>query len=87
MDGYENIGFVFEYFKGMDVAAVHLTDGKLKRGDVIRIKGDQTSFEQIVDSLEVDNEEVDEVEAGNRVGLKVSQQVRKGDRIWKKSRG
>lgn len=81
---YENIGFVFEYFKGLNVAAVHLTDGVLRTGDVIQFRGDETHFEQTVDSMEVDRDPVEEVQAGDKVGLKVDQHVRKGDRIFRK---
>lgn len=82
--GYQNIGFVFEYFKSLEVAAIHLTDGVLRLGDVIRFRGDETNFEQTVDSMEVDRDPVEEVKAGDRVGLEVAQHVRKGDRVWKK---
>lgn len=85
-DGYQNIGFVFEYFKSLEVAAVHLTDGELHTGDVIRFLGDETNFEQVVDSMEIDRDPVEEVQAGERVGLKVANHVRKGDRVWKKMR-
>jgi len=52
-------------------------------GDKIHIKGHTTDLEVVVDSMQIDNAAVNEAKAGDSVGVKVSERVRKGDSIYK----
>ena len=76
------IGTVTHYFGKIDIAVLSLTD-PIQIGDKIRIRGDDTEFEQEVTSLQIDHEAVDTGQAGTEVAIQVTQSVRRGDQIYK----
>jgi len=76
------IGKVTHYFSKIGVAVIELSD-VLKTGDIIRIIGGETDFEQTVDSMEIDRQKVEQAKSGDSVGLKVSQKVREGYKVYK----
>jgi len=76
------IGKITHYFGNISVAVIELTD-ILKVGETIRIVGGETDFNQTVDSMEVEHKKVDEAKAGESIGLKVSQKVREGYKVYK----
>ncbi len=78
----KEIGRVFTYFTHVGVAGIELL-GTLKVGDTIHIKGHTTDFQQKVDSIQIDNKPVEEAKKGDSIGIKVSERVRPGDRIYK----
>jgi len=78
----ETIGTVSDFFARPVVAAIELTAG-LKMGDKIRIKGHTTDLELTVDSMQIDNAAVEEAKAGDSIGVKVSERVRKTDTVYK----
>ncbi|RLG57140.1 MAG: translation elongation factor-like protein [Candidatus Hydrothermarchaeota archaeon] len=79
----EEVGEVFTYFSKIGVAGIKITKGKLRLGDKIRIKGATTDFEQVVESMQIEKTPVEEAEAGQSVGIKVKEKVRKGDKVYK----
>ena len=77
------VGTVTHYFNKIGVAVVAL-NSSLKCGDTIRItKGGNPKFSQIVESIEIEHEQVEEAKAGEEIGLKVKQVVRKGCSVFK----
>ena len=78
----EEIGKVMDFFARPVVAGVDLT-GVLRVGDTIRITGATTDLELTVGSMQIDNVNVDEAKAGDQVGIKVPDRVRRGDRVYK----
>ena len=80
----EIIGNVSDFFARPVVAGIELT-ARLKAGDKIHIKGHTTDMEFIVDSMQIDNVNVTEANAGDAVGIKVLDRVRRGDVIYKVS--
>jgi len=80
----EKIGVVSHFFSKISVAVFKLTDGDLKVGDTVRIKGATTDFEQSVDSMQVDHKEVSEAKLGDEVGVKTTEPVRNHDELFKK---
>ena len=76
------IGKITHYFSKIGVAVIELS-GTLKVGDTIRIVGGATDFTQTVESMEIEHEKVNEAKAGNSIGLKVSQKVREGYKVYK----
>lgn len=77
------IGKVTHYFGNIGVAVIELS-GTLKEGDVIRIVGGQdTDFNQKVESMEIEHKKVMGAKKGDAVGLKVSQKVREGYKVYK----
>ncbi|HEX6384990.1 MAG TPA: hypothetical protein VF177_10000 [Anaerolineae bacterium] len=78
----KRIGKVTHYFNRIGVAVLELEDG-LQVGDTIHITGHRTDFTQQVNSMEIDHQKMQAVGAGADVALKVDEQVREGDRIYK----
>jgi len=78
----EVIGKVSDFFSRPVVAGIELT-APLKLGDKIHIKGHTTDFELTVDSMQINNVDVKEAKAGDSVGIKVSERVRRGDTVCK----
>ncbi len=78
----EEIGKVSDFFAHPVVAGIELT-GTLKAGDQIHIKGHTTDLELTVGSMQVNNVNVNEAKAGDAIGIKVSDRVRRGDIVYK----
>jgi len=76
------IGKVADFFARPVVAAIQLT-APLKLGDVIHIKGHTTDLEVNVGSMQINNVAVEQAKAGDSVGVKVPERVRKGDMVYK----
>ncbi|MDI6602584.1 MAG: hypothetical protein QME57_00490 [Patescibacteria group bacterium] len=76
------IGKVTHYFSKIGVAVIKPLD-TLKVGDTIRIVGGETDFNQVVETMEIDHQKVETAKAGDLVGLKVSQKVREGYKVYK----
>ncbi|MBN2076533.1 MAG: translation elongation factor-like protein [Dehalococcoidales bacterium] len=75
------IGKVSEFFAKPVVAGVDLT-GTMKKGDTIHIKGHTTDLVMTVESMQIDNVNVEEAGAGMSVGVKVTDRVRRGDTVY-----
>ena len=78
----EVIGKVSDFFARPVVAGIELT-ASLKVGDKIHIKGHTTDLEFNVNSMQINNVDVNEAKAGDSVGVKVSERVRGGDTVYK----
>jgi len=78
----EVIGKVSDFFAHPVVAGIELT-GTLKAGDRIHIKGYTTDMELTVASMQIDNADVSQAKAGDAIGVKVSERVRRGDTVYK----
>ena len=78
----EEIGTVSDFFAQPVVAAIELT-AALEVGDKIHIKGHTTDLEVIVDSMQISNVAVEEAKAGDSIGVKVGERVRKRDTVYK----
>ena len=78
----EEIGRVTDYFAKIGVAGIDLT-GKLRAGETIHIRGHTTDLEQVVESMQVEHDQVEEAGAGDRIGIKVSDRCRNGDRVYR----
>lgn len=79
----EKVGVVTHYFGKIGVAAIKLTDGSLCVGDTIRIKGHTSDFTQVVDSMQIEHDEVDAAELGQEIGMKVKEHARQHDEVFK----
>jgi len=78
----EVVGKVSDFFARPVVAGIELT-ATLKVGDTIHIKGHTTDLEFTVDSMQINNVNVNEAKAGDAIGIKVSDRVRSGDTVYK----
>jgi putative protease len=76
------IGRVVGYFSKIGVAAIRITNGELKIGDTIKIKGHTTDLEQIVESMQAEHVNAEKVETGAEVGIKVKEKVKEHDTVY-----
>ena len=79
----EQVGVVVKFFSKPSVAAIQVTSGSIKKGDVLKYKGHTTDFTDVVGSIEIDNKAVDEAPSGSMVGIKVKARVRDGDKVYR----
>ncbi len=79
--GEEEIGFVTRYFSKIGVAAIKLKSS-LKTGSKIRITGATTNFEQIVESMQIDRNKIEEASTGQEIAIKMKDRVRENDKIF-----
>ena len=77
------VGKVTHYFAKIGVAVIEVTQGSVKVGDEIHIKGHTSDFTQKVKSMQVEHENVEIAEQGQSIGLMVEEPVRAGDLIYK----
>jgi len=77
------VGRVTHFFTRISVAVVELS-GTLAVGDTILVKGPTTDFEQVVESMQIEHENIERAEAGQSIGLKTEQRVREEDIVYKK---
>ena len=78
----EIVGKVSDFFARPVVAGIELS-APLKAGDRIHIKGHTTDMELTVTSMEINNVKVEQAKAGDAVGIKVTDRVRRGDIVYK----
>jgi translation elongation factor EF-Tu-like GTPase len=77
----ELVGTVTDFFAHPVVAGIELT-GTLKVGDKIHIKGHTSDLELVVNSMQIDRVDVSQAKVGDSVGIKVSERVRRGDKVY-----
>lgn len=77
------VGIVTHYFTHLQVAAIKITDGELRKGDKIHVLGHTSNFEQVVESMEIEHRSVEVVLPGQTVGLRVAEHVREHDTVYK----
>ena len=78
------IGRITHFFYKISVAVIELK-APLKVGDTIVVKGPTTDFRQVVESMQIENKNVQTGEAGQSIGLKVIQRVRETDVVYRKT--
>ena len=81
----EQVAVIVKFFAKPSVAALEVTNGTIIKGDLLKYKGHTTDFTEEITSMEIDNQSVDEVKAGDLVGVKVKERVREGDKVYKVS--
>ena len=79
----EQVGVIVKFFVKPSVAAIQVTGGGIKIGDVLKYSGHTTDFTEEVTSMQVDNASVEEVETGAMVGIQVKERVRENDKVYK----
>lgn len=76
------VGRITHYFPKIGVGVVELVD-ELKVGDMISIEGVTTNFQQVVESMQIEHQNVQVAKAGDAIGLKVKDRVREKDQVFK----
>lgn len=85
--GEENvveIGQITHFFSKISVAVIELK-APLTVGDTILVKGPNTDFEQVVDSMQIEHNSIQRAEPGQSIGMKVAQRVRETDKVYKRT--
>ena len=77
------VGKVTHYFTKIGVAVIEVTDGSIKVGDEIHIKGHTSDFKQKVTSMQIEQDKIEMAEPGQSIGMKVEQPVRQHDMVYK----
>lgn len=78
----EEVGRVSDFFARPVVAGIELT-APIKVGDTIHIKGHTTDLEITIDSMQINNVNVNEAKSGDSVGIKIPDRARRGDTVYK----
>lgn len=78
----KQIGKITHYYTNIGVGIIELND-TLKVGDSVHIKGTTTDFTQKVESMQIEHEKQEVAKKGDVIGLKIDQQVREGDTVYK----
>ncbi len=81
----KKVGDVIKFFGKIGVAAIRLTEGGLKVGDQIHIVGHTTDLVQPLDSMQIENKDVQEAGPGADIGIRVKDKVREHDVVYKVS--
>jgi len=79
----EQVGVIVKFFAKPSVAAIEVTSGGIKKGDVLKYKGHTTDFTEEVVSMELDNQPIEEAKVGELIGIKVKERVRENDKVYK----
>ncbi len=77
------VGQITHFFSRISVAIIDLS-ATLVVGDRILVKGPTTDFEQVVESMQIEHQNVKSAEAGHSIGLKMAQPVRERDMVYRK---
>jgi len=77
------VGKISHYFGNIQVAVLEVEDEAVNVGDTIKIVGHDKEFEQKIESMQVEHDQVETAEKGMSVGLKVEEKVKEGDEVFK----
>lgn len=78
----ELIGKITHYFGKIEVGIIELSK-PLSVGDTLHIKGSATDFEQKVESMQIEHENIEKAKKGDVIGLKVDDKIKEGDEVYK----
>jgi len=77
------IGRITHYFSNIEVAVINLSS-PIKQGDKIRVIGGQeTDFEQEIDSMQIEHKIVKSAKKGDSIGIKIDEKVHDGYKVYK----
>ena len=76
------VGTVSTFFAKPVVAGIDLT-APIKVGDKLHIQGHTTDLELVIESMQIENVNVQEGKPGDSVGIRVTDRVRRGDKVYK----
>jgi translation initiation factor IF-2 len=79
----KKLGEVIKYFGKIGVAAIRISEGSLNVGDKIHVVGHTTDVTQLVDSMQIENESVQEAGPSADIGIKIKDRVREHDTVYK----
>lgn len=78
----KQVGKVTHFYGKIGVAIIEVSD-TMKVGDQIKFQSGDHEFEQPVDSMQVEHQNVQEAKSGDVVGLKANEKVQEGALVFK----
>ena len=75
------IGKIIHYYDKIGVAVVELLK-PLKNGNTVKISGHDSEFTQVISSMQIEHQQLDEAKKGQSIGLKVDKPVKEGDELF-----
>lgn len=78
---HQLIGEVTHYYSGIGVAIVKF-NRSVKVGERLHFKGATTDFEETIKSMQYNHKDIKEAKKNQEVGIKVSDKVREGDKVY-----
>jgi translation initiation factor IF-2 len=79
----EQVGTVTDYFRKVGVAGIKVTADEIKVGDTIHIVGHTTDLTHTIQSMQIQNEDVERATKGDDVGIKIPERARKHDTVYR----
>lgn len=76
------IGKVVHYYDKLGVAIINLEKAGLKIGDKVKFKRAEEEFTQLVESLQINHQNVEAVKKRDSFGLKVEQPTKPGTQVY-----
>ena len=76
------IGEIIHYYDKIGVAVIKVLS-PLKVGDRVKISGHDKEFEQILASIQVEHQNIDQAKKGDEVGVKLDEPAKDGDEVYK----
>ncbi|MBN2067395.1 MAG: hypothetical protein JW744_02915 [Candidatus Diapherotrites archaeon] len=80
--GEKPIGRVEHFYNKISVAIIELS-APLTVGDTIKFRKGEEEFEQTVDSMQIEHEQIKAAKKGQAIGLKTVQPVQEGMEVLK----
>ena len=77
------IGKVTHYFGKPHVAAIQITDGELRVGDTVHIRGHTSDFKQTIDSMQIEHAAVQQAKPGDNIGIQVLEHAHEHDQVYR----
>jgi hypothetical protein len=76
------VGKVVHFYPKPSVAVVDVLE-TLKVGDRISIEKENAAFEQTVDSMQIEHQNIPEAKKGQSIGLKVAEKPKEGAQVFR----
>lgn len=78
----KEIGQVTHFYDKIGVMVVKLSD-KVSAGDKIKVKRGDEEFEEMVDSMQINHENIRAAKSGDEIAIKVSGKTKEGAVVYK----
>lgn len=75
------MGKITHWFDKINVAVIKL-DGKLSKGDKIKIKRGDEEIEEVIESMQIDHKDVDSAKKRDDVAIKLTQKTKEGASVF-----
>lgn len=78
----KEIGKVSHYYDKIGVMVVKLTD-KVSVGDKVKVKRGDEEFEETIESMQIEHENIDKAKKGDEIAIKVSGEAKEGAAVYR----